>query len=300
MRTAGSLRYVFSLDVSLVAEKPTTGPSCNLFCWSTFGYNTAYNGFSAANSSNVRELAVSLESESSIWSRRLVESSVSEISSTTSANWLEGSSEISLDTFSESSLLSSDSISRKYWLISSSWGNNSWYSYVSQNSNWAVDCNSFLALSVSLIPGSSTKILPAVSNLWIFGWVTPNLSILLLKILNERFIASSTSILIKSKTCWFVEEKFIFSLKSGVLNTPASPEFGAGAIFSYSFPNKVTKSSWLFDWSFSALEIAWLNFSSLLLFESALITSTTMTSKVTFIPPFKSNPRLISLCLHSE
>jgi hypothetical protein len=32
-------------------------------------------------------------------------------------------------------------------------------------------------------------------------------------------------------------KKFIFSLKSGVLNTPASPEFGAGAIFSYSFPN---------------------------------------------------------------
>ena len=39
---------------------------------------------------------------------------------------------------------------------------------------------------------------------------------------------------------------------------------------------------------------------ALLLFDNALKTSTTITSKVTFIPPFKSRPRLISLCLHSE
>ena len=77
----------------------------------------------------------------------------------------------------------------------------------------------------------------------------------------------------------------------------ARPLFGDS--FSYSIPNSVTKSSWLSSWAFKALEIDVLNNSSELLFDKAFKTSTTITSRVTFIPPFKSRPKFNSLCLQS-
>ena len=76
-----------------------------------------------------------------------------------------------------------------------------------------------------------------------FGCVTPKRSILLLKILNERAIASSTSNFNTSITSRLVEENCTLSLKSGVEKRADKPVFGAGANFSYSLPNIVTKSS---------------------------------------------------------
>ena len=61
----------------------------------------------------------------------------------------------------------------------------------SQNSNCAVLCNKPFTLSTSLAPGSSTKILPEFPSLWIFGCVTPNLSILFLRTSNAEVTDSS-------------------------------------------------------------------------------------------------------------
>ena len=129
-----------------------------------------------------------------------------------------------------------------------------------------------------------------------FGWVTPNLSILLLKILNDLAIASSTSNFKTLITSLLVALILTLSFNWEVKIT-ARPLFGDS--FSYSIPNNVTKSSWLSSWAFKALEIDVLNNSSELLLDKAFKTSTTITSRVTFIPPFKSRPRFNSLCLQS-
>ena len=172
--------------------------------------------------------------------------------------------------------------------------------YVSQNSSWAVVCNNFFALLGSLTPGNSTRILAVLLIRWILGCVTPKRSILLLKILNELEIASSTSSFNTAITAWLVAVDLIFSF-NWVLNKIAIPF--DGDFFSYSSPNKV-KKPFLF-WALLSLmsvadSIAELKSASVLLFDNSFSKSLTSTSKVTFIPPWRSRPKLISLCLHSK
>ena len=76
----------------------------------------------------------------------------------------------------------------KYWLADTKNSEKSSFLKVSQNSNCAVLCKRFWILSISFAPGSSIKILPDEPNLWILGWVTPNLSIRFLKTSNAETI----------------------------------------------------------------------------------------------------------------
>ena len=151
-----------------------------------------------------------------------------------------------------------------------------------------------MALSGSLTPGSSTIILPGIFVFWIFGWVTPKRSILLLKISNELSIASVTSELITLITS-VLFLPLTFSLRVLVPKiTDNSVPSGLN-----SFANSSTNPVWLFSMFFTAFWRDFLKVVSLLLPDKETKISFTETSKVTLIPPFKSRPKLISLDLHS-
>ena len=281
-----SFSKLFNSAVSFTLQEPSAGPSLTFpVCWSTLGNIKAKNGFSSKNWS-----ADWVVSDSNVSPSKSNKSS-SKSSETTSF--------LSDIPVIKSSSLIASLVSLRYSLTFCISLNNSLASYVSQNSSLAVDWSNFLALSGFFIPGSSTSILPAVSNLCMLGWVTPNLSILLLKILKDLLIASSTSKFKTSITSWLVEVNLIFSLKSDVENINERPLFSASSTFAYSSENKVIKSFWLFFCAFIELFNAKLKSESVLLFDRAFKTSTTITSNVTFIPPFKSRPKLICLCLQS-
>ena len=64
-----------------------------------------------------------------------------------------------------------------------------------------------------------------------FGWVTPNLSIRVLRILNERSIALSDSVRSTFNTSSFVELLVILGLFSLVANNVANLTFGFNSLY---------------------------------------------------------------------
>ena len=168
------------------------------------------------------------------------------------------------------------------------------FSYVSQNSSFADPCNSLRTRSGSVTPGSSIRILLVPSCNWMFGEVTPNLSIRVRRILNERSIASFDSAVRKERTFALLELILILAEFSLVANKGARLAFGL--IFSNSSPKREIKSFWLVFKRFSALRNAALKFASALLFARLRTNSVSEISMVTFMPPFKSSPRGISRC----
>ena len=90
---------------------------------------------------------------------------------------------------------------------------NNWLEAVSQNSSWAVLCKRFLTRSTSLAPGNSTRIRPEVPKRWMFGWVTPNLSIRLRNTSNAETIEASIFLRITGLTSSSAMLKLMSSLK---------------------------------------------------------------------------------------
>ena len=93
-------------------------------------------------------------------------------------------------------------------------------------------------------------------------------------------------------------EQVILNVFSDYEAAKSSESFALGAALWYSLTNSVMISSWLFTACFAASANALLKASSGLLSASALITSGTETSRITFIPPFRSKPKLISISRH--
>ena len=134
------------------------------------------------------------------------------------------------------------------------------------------------------------------SRLWIFGWTTPKRSIRVRSTLYEFSTAAFTSALNTFSTS--ASDDFWLTLSFNCCVAKSSESFALGAALWYSLTNSVMISSWLFTACFAASANALLKASSGLLSASALITSGTETSRITFIPPFRSKPKLISISRH--
>ena len=198
----------------------------------------------------------------------------------------------------ESAAVSCDRIARNFESADCIAGRISFAVYVSQNSRLAEPWRSFLTRSGSLIPGSSTMIRPILSSrLWMFGWTTPKRSIRVRSTLYEFSTAAFTSALNTFSTS--ASDDFWLTLSFNCCVAKSSESFAPGAVFWYSLTNKVMMSSWLLTACFAASFNALLKFSSGLLSANALITSGTETSRITFIPPFRSKPKLISISRQS-
>ena len=130
-----------------------------------------------------------------------------------------------------------------------------------------------------------------------FGWVTPKRSIRFLRTLNEFAIALSDSSRITLITSSFEVSGLIFSRISKVPKMLESLLPGATSFQLSS--NRVMKSALLSSSFFWAKAKASTNSGDWLPSASATIRSLSCTCNITFIPPLRSRPRLISFSFTS-
>ena len=128
-----------------------------------------------------------------------------------------------------------------------------------------------------------------------FGEVTPNLSIRVRRILNERSMALLDSLVKNANTSALVA--FILMFCEFSLVAKKGARGAPGLTFSNSSPKRLIKSLRLSFKRLSALRKAVLKLTSAGLFAKLRTNSVNEISMVTFIPPFKSNPNGISRCL---
>ena len=170
------------------------------------------------------------------------------------------------------------------------------YSYVFQNSRFAEPCKSLRTRSGSFTPGSSTMIRPDCGRRWMFGCVTPKRSIRARSTMKALLNADSVS----SRSAAITSALVGLFLLSCSLRKMVESLALAGATSLKDCSNSVMKSLWeRYCFSFASFIVLTNSESFAPLPANEVTMLGTETSKVTFIPPLRSRPRLISLSLHS-